>query len=280
MHYQPGDSATPELSDVQALAPDYYEAFLGDMKLAVPDDYAYVMAQYDGEISYVDAQIGRLLDGLKARNLWDDTLIILLSDHGECFGEGDVYFDHHGLYDAVLRVALLCRVPGTMGSICKTMISTEDIVPSLCEILGWQKPDTLTGVSFADYLRGHNAPLRDFLVGIESTRQASICWRTENWKLIQPIVQDARGELILDIYGRQRDVSPLLFDLKTDAGEERNVAAQFPQVRDDLVRCLNDWRAHEVANRNGDDPLLDGLSLPFNDFMARLTSRRLREGQA
>jgi arylsulfatase A-like enzyme len=116
LHYDPGKprpEGAPDLAAVKALSPEYYEAFLGEMKLQHPDDYDYVVAQYDGEISYVDAQIGRIVAHLKVSGLWDNTILILLSDHGECFGEGDVYFDHHGLYDAVIRVTLICRAPET-----------------------------------------------------------------------------------------------------------------------------------------------------------------------
>src|SRR5690606_25219788 len=77
LHYNPG-SGPYELSEVEALAPEYYKAFLGDMKLRHRDDYAYVVAQYDGEISQVDQQIGRLVEAIKARGAWDDTIFVLL----------------------------------------------------------------------------------------------------------------------------------------------------------------------------------------------------------
>src|SRR5205807_812140 len=94
LHYQPG-SGEAAMRDVSAIAPEYYAAFLGDMRLRHPDDYAYVLAQYDGEISQVDAQVGRLVATLKEHDLWDNTVVVLLSDHGEAFGEGGLYFDHH-----------------------------------------------------------------------------------------------------------------------------------------------------------------------------------------
>ena len=79
--------------------------------MKVRDDYDYVVAQYDGEISYVDQQCGRLFQSLKEKDLWDSSHVIALSDHGEAFGEGHIYFDHHGLYDAITRLTLLWKTP-------------------------------------------------------------------------------------------------------------------------------------------------------------------------
>lgn len=278
MHYTPGGEAGKrKLKEVKDLSPEYYNAFLGDMNLAHPDDYNWVEAQYDGEISYVDAQVGRVVAQLKERGLWDNTIFIVQSDHGECFGEGGVYFDHHGLYDAVMRVAMLWRAPNNHASRVQSVVSTEDVFPTLCEACSWPLPDyELTGRSFLKAVEGASFQERDFLVGVESTRQASLAWRTHKWKLIQPLVEDKNGKPIFDIYGNARDSKAQLFDLENDARETCDVSEQFPDVRDDLLQRLSSWRENEVRNRGGDDPSLNGLSLPFDDFMKRLTSRRLR----
>lgn len=281
LHYDPDTAISPDapsLAEVKALAPEYYEAFLGEMNLRVPDDYGYVVAQYDGEISYVDAQVGRILAQLKANGLWDNTAVVLMSDHGECFGEGDVYFDHHGLYDAVMRVALMCRAPGIAPARRDAMVSTEDILPTLMDWCGWSGPADypLTGQSFAPALRGETFRGRDQLYGVESTRQASLCLRTEKWKFLQPITEDARGNPLVDIYGRPRNPDCLLFDLENDPQEKRDVGARFPDMRDEIAQQLAEWRAREVAARGGSDPVLEnGLSLPYDAFMARLLARRL-----
>ena len=86
LHYEPG-SGPVEMAEVRRDHPEYYDAFLGDMKLRHPDDYAYVVAQYDGEISQVDVEVGRVVAALKQRGVWDNTIVVLLSDYGECFVE-------------------------------------------------------------------------------------------------------------------------------------------------------------------------------------------------
>lgn len=279
MHYQKGGAAgRSRLDAVKRWVPEYYEEFLADMKLKVANDYDYLVAQYDGEISYVDAQIGRVLDTLKSLGLWDTSIVVAMSDHGEAFGEGGVEFDHHGLYDAVTRVAQVWRVPDLESGRRDALVSTEDILPTLCELSSVPLPqDEITGRSFVPVLHDQSTLHRDFVVSIESTRQASIALRTTKWKLLQPIVRDARGALLPDIYGRERDPKVQLFDLENDAKETCDVGDKFPAVRDDLQRQLSAWRAAEVARRGGDDPLLEnGLSLGYDEFMARLSSRKLR----
>lgn len=282
MHYHPEqrDADEPDLQDVIAHSPEYYEAFLKEMKLKVPDDYAYVVAQYDGEISYVDVQVGRIIAHLKAIGQWENTIFLLMSDHGEAFGEGDIYFDHHGLYDAVIRVVLMCHLPGAATGRSNAMVSTEDIFPTLCECCGWELPKdyALTGRSFANALRGEHFLGRERHIAVESTRQASLALRTEKWKLILPIIEDARGEPLPHLHGTPRDPAILLFDLENDPEEKHNISAQFPEVRDALLQELTDWRTAEVTARGGKDPVLEnGLSLGFKEFMSRLNARKQKE---
>ena len=271
LHYHPGRHEV-DLQKVKALAPQYYEAFLGDMKLQKPDDYDWIVAQYDGEISFVDAQIGRLTAHLKARGLWEDTVFVLLSDHGEAFGEGGFYFDHHGLYDAVTRVPLMIHTPGVTPRRSTAFASTEDIYATLCELAAWPTGGGLTGESLAPALRG-GATRRDELFFVEATRQASLALRTQKWKLIQPVVEDGNCAPLPDFHGHPREAAPLLFDVENDPAEHANLAGELPEVRDELLERLNQWRAAEVARRGGDDPLQDGLTLPVESFLKRIEKR-------
>ena len=275
MHYEPG-SGPVDLADVRRLHPDYYAAFLDDMKLRHPDDYAYVVAQYDGEISQVDAQVGRLIAALKARGCWEDTIVVLLSDHGECFGEGGLYFDHHGLYDAVTRIALMIRLPGHPGRRVDALISTEDLLPTIGALVGLREPPyPLTGASLLPLLDGTTDTLRPYVVLTESTRQASLGLRTTRWKLIVPIVADAEGRPLPDVYGRTRRADPLLFDLWADPAEQHNLAAELPDRLRRLLATLESWRTTTAQATGEPDPILaQGLSLPYGRFMERLRARR------
>lgn len=275
MHYTPG-SAEYEMDEVYAHAPEYYKAFLGEMKPSNPDDYASYVALYDGEISYVDVQVGRLIAHLKNSGIWEDTLFVFVSDHGEAFGEADIHFDHHSLYDAVTHVALMAKVPGTAPGRTAALVSTEDILPSLAALCGWELPTgyALTGQSFAHALRGEAFVGRERVFSIESSRQASIAIRTPKWKLIKPIVADKNGAPLPHLHGTPRDPALLLFDLENDPGERVNLAEQLPEVRESLLAELMAWHTHELALRGGHDPILEnGLSLHYDTFMKRLLAR-------
>lgn len=275
LHYTPG-SGPADLEEVYRIAPEYYRHFLADMRLRHPDDYAYVVAQYDGEISQVDAEIERLLAGLRDRERWDRTIVLLLADHGEAFGEGELYFDHHGLYDAVTRIALLLRVPGVTPGRRNALISHEDVLPTIADLAGLELPPyPLNGQSLVPLLDNPAASGRDVIISSESSRQASLAIRSDRWKCILPIVSDARGRPLFDVYGRPRSPEPLLFDLHADPGERHNLAARNPAQLELLLAQLEQWRAEMAAITGEPDPVREqGLSLPYDSFMQRLLARR------
>lgn len=274
MHYVP-NSGPFELRDVKAISPEYYEAFIGDMHLAHPDDYAYVVAQYDGEITQVDAQIGRLLDSLRSSSRWDDTIVVFMSDHGECFGEGNFYFDHHGLYDAVTRIALSIRVPGIEPGRSSALVSTEDILPTLSDIGRFpQMPYEVTGSSVVPLLDGQAEGERKFVVSVEASRQASLALRTREWKVIEPIIEDAAGNQLPDFYGQPRSAEPLLFYLVNDPAESINLAGKYPDRVEDMLTMLHAWQA-KIRKLTGEpDPVrAQGISMRYDKFMDRMFRR-------
>jgi arylsulfatase A-like enzyme len=246
------------------------------MRLRHPDDYAYVMAQYDGEISQVDQQIGRIVRALKAGGHWDNTIMLVMADHGECFGEGNLHFDHHGLYDAVTRIALLLRVPGYDARRCGALVSSEDLFPTLIDLADAPAaPYSLTGTSLKPLLDRHVASVRSFVVSCEASRQASLALRTEDWKLILPIVADAAGNPLPDLYGRPRSPEPLLFDLRHDPGERHDLHMERPEKLAEMRQILETWRSEMRQTTGEPDPIqARGISLPYQQFMERLFARR------
>ncbi len=275
LHYVPG-SGEVDLRAVYDVAPAYYDTFLADMRLRHPDDYAYVMAQYDGEISQVDAQVGRVVGGLKERGLWDNSIVVLLSDHGEAFGEGGLYFDHHGLYDAVTRIALMIHTPDHHSGRVTALVSSEDLVPTLCDLAALPPPPyELTGTSMRPLMEGTARALRDRVVLTESSRQASLALCTERWKLIRPIVADAAGRPLPDVYGRPRRPDTLLFDLEHDPCERHDLSRERPEILAALEGDLQRWRDDMARATGAPDPIeVQGLSLPYDFFMERLFARR------
>ncbi|GCE24020.1 sulfatase family protein [Dictyobacter kobayashii] len=275
LHYEPG-SGPIDLAEVRKIQPAYYDAFLDDMHLRHPDDYAYVVAQYDGEISQVDVEVGRLVHALKAQALWENTIFVLLSDHGECFGEGNFYFDHHGLYDAVTRIALLLHQPQQPAGRITTMVSHLDIVPTLGALVGLAAlPYALDGVNLLPLLAGSMSMPHPYLVSVESSRQASIALRAPEWKVIVPIIEDVQGQPLPDFYGRPRSPEPLLFDLRHDPAEQQDLSQQEPEKLVEMLDLLRKWRMRMSTIAGEADPIqVQGLSLNYERFMQRLLARQ------
>ncbi|MFQ5745776.1 MAG: sulfatase [Gemmatimonadota bacterium] len=93
---------------------------------------------YDGSIAYVDAQVGRLLDELEARGVLERTIVIVTADHGEEFGENDVYFHGNSLYYPSLHVPLIVRTPAATagGTRISQVVSLREIPATVMGLLG------------------------------------------------------------------------------------------------------------------------------------------------
>ena len=101
--------------------------------------------RYDAEIAEVDRQIGRLLDGLRSRELSDRTLIAVTGDHGEEFGEHGQRWHNSNLYEPQLRTAALLHVPGLPARRIDAAVSLLDFLPTWLPLLRIQSPAPLSG---------------------------------------------------------------------------------------------------------------------------------------
>ncbi len=126
-------------------------------------DLDYVIAQYDGEITYADAQAGRLLDFLDTEGLANGTLVIINGDHGEALGEHEVWFDHgDDLYDASTRVPMVMRFPGRLpqGLRVRTLVELTDLAPTVLELLGLPVPDSVDGRPLGSIIDGKSSSIQ------------------------------------------------------------------------------------------------------------------------
>jgi arylsulfatase A-like enzyme len=206
-------------------------------------DASRVRALYDGEIRYVDAQIGRLLSALRESGALENTLVIITSDHGESLGEHDYWFEHgRHAYEATCRVPLMIRFPESMVDRPEPGrregdISLVDIFPTLGELLLPVMPRPLGAVSD---VRGKSRA--SLIMEDRDTGDAVFCEKVErsekaraiqakavrlgDWKLIRRYTHLAGqpGES-----GRRLVVlSEELYDLAQDPGEEENLIAAPP----------------------------------------------------
>ncbi|MBL9186878.1 MAG: sulfatase [Opitutaceae bacterium] len=180
---------------------------------------------YAASVSYVDAQIGRVLDALKSLDPAGRTIVVLWSDHGFLLGEHAIW-GKHCLYENSLRSPLLIRAPGLSqpGATSTALVETVDIFPTLADLCGLPAPAGLDGRSLRPQLERPATPAAKPARAFWTDGQRTI--RTERWRLIA---------------ARAADGSPQfeLFDYATDPFETRNHAAAHPEVVRDLRAQLD-----------------------------------------
>ncbi len=112
-----------------------------------PDDLSNLTDLYDGEIAYVDSQIGRLLAGMRTRGMSGNTLVVLVADHGEEFLEHGGLGHGHTLYQELLSIPLIMSGPGVPeGSVDSSLVGQIDIAPTILAYSGMERPVEMEGV--------------------------------------------------------------------------------------------------------------------------------------
>ena len=162
----------------------------------------WYVAQYDGEIAAVDAEVGKLLDALDASAVRDRTLVVLTSDHGESLGEHGYYFDHgENLFDPSVRIPLVVAGPGVKaGSRTDVLATTLDLVPTVLDAVKVSYPPDLAGESLLPATRGERRPDRPRLRG-QNDRNLLGAWDRRFKVVATPSDEGARYAL----YDRERD---------------------------------------------------------------------------
>ena len=135
-------------------------------KTTTPDDIYFLKEAKHGYyacLSYVDAQIGKVLDALEELGLADNTIVVFLGDHGWHLGEHG-FLGKHNLMDHATHVPLLVRVPGMAKGKSKSMVEFVDLYPTLCELCGIPTPkNQLDGTSFVPILKDVHAKTKDYV---------------------------------------------------------------------------------------------------------------------
>jgi len=174
---------------------------------------------YDGEIAYVDSEVGRLLAALDQRHLSDNTVVVVAGDHGEALGEHGE--DTHGMlvYDATLRVPLIVFVPGgKTGITVDGAVSLTQVAPAILSAVG--ATSAANRWCDAGILQTPDAPAA--VSGGCDVFSESRYPRRAGWHALSAL-SDGQWKLILS---SERE----LFDLRADPAEQKNVALQRPNV--------------------------------------------------
>ena len=182
-------------------------------------------------VSYVDAQIGLVLDELKRLGLDDDTIVVLWGDHGWNLGDHKLWCKHV-TFETALKTPLVIKVPGkTKGERTTAITEYIDIYPSLAELVGIDIPTTVEGQSFVPILNGQT-PKKD--------------WAVSKFKDAVTLI---KGDFFYTEWTKDDGVAyaRMLFDHKTDPMELDNLAEK--PAYQEIVAQL----AQELREKWGDD---------------------------
>lgn len=247
-------------------APAYAPTAFGELrnykdvpdKGEIPEDLQRKLIHgYHAAISYMDAQVGKVLDALDASPLKDNTVIVLWGDHGWHLGDHGMWSKHTN-YEQATRIPLLVKAAGqTKGGASGAMVETVDIYPTLCELAGLKTPEKLDGISFAPLFTGKSAQgERDHVTHVfPRGNRLGRAIRTPThrfveWKTIGAPADTAEVEL---------------YDYAADPLERKNLAREQPET----VARMRELLAKQPEAR----PQVQGKPAQGNDRATLFTRR-------
>jgi len=218
-------------------------------------------AVYDAEIFYVAQQIGRLFDRLKTLGHWEETLVVVVADHGQGLGDHD-HWAHRLLYEEHIRVPLIVRVPGGPRQTVVTQpVSTTDIYPTVLGALDIELPRSVNGRDLDGLMLGEPQGRRtiyaEALNGYDLSASTMLRKRPQDDLLYS--LTDGAWKLI---YRPNAPDTSELYHLEQDPGEAHNLFGQGGEQERRLVDALIEM-----------DPFVDG---PFGDATDEDVLERLR----
>jgi arylsulfatase A-like enzyme/tetratricopeptide (TPR) repeat protein len=189
---------------------------------------------YDGEIAFTDLHLGRVLDWLEAKGLSENTVVVVVGDHGESLGEHGETEHGYYVYDATVRVPFIVRVPGAdlEGIRVPAQVRTVDVLPTILDLVDVKAPDPIHGESLVPLMLEPNGEGPGYAYSESMSVHLQYGWsalysvRTTEHKFIDA----PRAEL---------------YALGNDPAETRNLIADLPDLTEELRTVLDELR-HEI----------------------------------
>ncbi|MBW1854973.1 MAG: sulfatase, partial [Deltaproteobacteria bacterium] len=211
-------------------------------------DFRYPVSQYKGEISYVDAQLGRLMEVLGQFGLSKKTLMVITSDHGECLGEHNIFFDHKGLYDPTIHIPLIFWYPRRFEpEEVKGLVASVDILPTILDTVGIKQSGDFRGKNILAMIGGGQKELNSELYS-EHVNHTQVMIRTDKWKFIDSL-KDMNYHKKFFIKAGNIE----LYDLENDPAELHDVSNEYPQLVSQFKEKMETWlkekKPHSASKR-------------------------------
>jgi arylsulfatase A-like enzyme/Tfp pilus assembly protein PilF len=218
---------------------------------AAPEPFKSQFPQdpYQGEISFADAQVGRVVQFLRDRDLFDRTVIVVIGDHGESLNDHGEQGHGFFIYESVVHVPMIVRAPfsGMQHRRVTESVRSIDVMPTALDLLGIPKPAgaTIEGQSLASVMTGARADM-----GLEAYAEAVYPLHHFGWSDLRALRQ-----------GRYKVIAaprPELYDLQDDPAEQKNVFTDRRALGDRMLGRLAELEAHfESSGQKGEAVEID-----------------------
>ena len=251
----PAPAAEPRdhLDSVPALALNYDKSRAYDIYM--PEGRRELWRAYYANVSFVDAQVNVLLEALDRLNLWNNTIVVLHSDHGWHLGEHGGLCNKDTLFDESTHTPLIIAAPDTGGTetACMHPVELVDLFPTLADLCGFEPPDGLDGVSLKQSLRAPSGvPARAGAVSVvqrhvKGNRGKGFCpvWMTLEKDAGKPrrvLGRSIRADNWRYTEWDDGKLGVELYDVSKDPRELKNLAtfSRYANVRDRLRKLLRE----------------------------------------
>ncbi|MCB1275484.1 sulfatase-like hydrolase/transferase [Prosthecobacter sp.] len=237
--YDPSVFKLPELQSPPEGAPEFAPTTWGELRQykdmpetgpLTREQAIHLIHGYHAATSYMDAQLGRVIEALDANGFAENTIIVLWGDHGWHLGDHGMWCKHTN-YEQAARIPVVVAAPGIAGGQrTKALIESCDIYPTLAELTGLPAPKQGDGRSFASVLKDPSSSVRDHAIHVYPRGGGLIgrAIRTQRHRLVEwKKPGDPADSAILELY-----------DYEADPAETKNLASSQPEVVAELRKLL------------------------------------------
>lgn len=197
------------------------------------------IAAYYASVSYMDRQVGKVLNTLKEEGLEDNTIVVFTSDHGFHLGEHSFWMKV-SLHEESVRVPLIIKVPGMEPAECHSFTELLDLYPTIAELAGLQRSETIQGKSLVNTLKDPDILVRDMAFSVSQGGKTFLL-RTEKWAYIQYNEDGSAGMELFDMEKDPKQYTNLAHD-----PDYANVVAAFQEK---LTAKLKEVRTNDLGRK-------------------------------
>jgi len=219
--------------------------FMARQMEVTEDEFTGLECLYDGEITYLDELLGKLFVLLQAEDLLEDTLILLLADHGENLGDHGLMYHQFCLYDSLIRIPMIWHYPRAIphGERVSTLASMVDVMPSILGLAALPPPSDSSrqGIYLFPDRQSNNPEGRNFVVAeyqappgvFNYFRRMTPDFDYSVYKKGYKSIRTLRHKYIVSSNGHEE-----LYDLAKDPKEQNNIGKSLPAIADSLRQTL------------------------------------------